>query len=98
MVSSWIFALFIAFAGVSGTVGATTLTEAQLAAHDHAAGVQSAHKSTERDNRGVPHCALGTSGHTGSSASHTHSLTGVKRGSASRLPPNYALAYNNRVA
>ena len=98
MVSSWIFALFIAFAGVSGTVGATTLTVAQLAAHDHAAGVQSAHKSTEPDNRGVPHCDLGTSGVTGSSASHTHSLSGVKSGSASSLPPYYTLAFIMRCA
>ena len=32
------------------------------------------------------------------SLTHTHSLTGVKSGSASSLPPYYALAYIMRVA
>ena len=77
---------------------AVPLTVAQLVAHDHTAGVQSGYKSLEYDNNGVPHCDLGTSGVTGSSASHTHSLSGVKSGSASSLPPYYTLAYIMRVA
>ncbi|HIX41359.1 MAG TPA: hypothetical protein H9857_11275, partial [Candidatus Desulfovibrio intestinigallinarum] len=35
MVSSWILALFASLAGVSGTVGATTLSAAQLGTHRH---------------------------------------------------------------
>ena len=35
MVIPCFLALFMALAGVSGTVGATTLTVAQLAAHGH---------------------------------------------------------------
>lgn len=35
---------------------------------------------------------------TGSSASHTHTLSGIKSGSASSLPPYYALAYIMRIA
>ena len=41
---------------------------------------------------------VGITKSAGSSASHTHSLTGVKSGSASSLPPYYALAYIMRVA
>ena len=41
---------------------------------------------------------LGNTGKTSASASHTHSLTGAKSGSASSLPPYYALAYIMRVA
>lgn len=37
-------------------------------------------------------------GIAGGSQSHTHSLSGVKSGSASSLPPYYALAYIMRIA
>ena len=35
---------------------------------------------------------------TGSSQAHTHSLSGAKSGSASNLPPYYALSYIMRIA
>lgn len=35
---------------------------------------------------------------TGGSKSHTHSLAGIKSGSASSLPPYYALTYIMRTA
>lgn len=85
---------------VSGTVGATTLTEAQLAAHKHT-------QSTEGDDmKGdlalsqrawqapVLHTKYGGATYnSGSSASHAHSLSGVKSGAASSLPPFYVPAY-----
>ena len=86
---------------VSGTVGATTLTEAQLAKHDHDielftyvnvpaySGPQGG--ATKNEFSGLTKSA-------GSSASHSHGLTGVKSGSASSLPPYYALAYIMRIA
>ena len=117
MVSSWIFDIFMAFAGVSGTVGATTLSAAQLGTHRHLLVVDGdnghinnwseyKHKgyfglyynnsitlgATEPDT--VP---SGTQSASGSSASHTHSVT-AKSGSASSLPPYYALAYIMRIA
>ena len=98
MVTSWILALFASLAGVSGTVGATTLTVAQLAAHGHDFTIC-------RDDAGTGYVDTGSNQGgeyatqtAGSSASHTHSLTGVKSGSASSLPPYYALAYIMRCA
>lgn len=35
---------------------------------------------------------------TGGSQSHTHSLAGIKSGSANSLPPYYALAYIMRIS
>ena len=108
MVTSWIFALFIAFAGVSGTVGATTLTEKQLASHDHAATAAGGYYdnastvSSAPFGTGVPShqtCPISpTVSNAGSSASHVHSLAGVKSGSATSLPPYYALAFIMRIA
>ena len=40
----------------------------------------------------------GKTGATGGSESHTHSLSGVKSGAASTLPPYYALALIMRIA
>ena len=84
--------------GVSGTVGATTLTVAQLAAHGHDFTICRDDAGTGYVDTGSNQggeCATQTAG---SSASHTHSLTGVKSGSASSLPPYYALAYIMRCA
>ena len=98
MVIPCFLALFMALAGVSGTVGATTLTVAQLAAHGHDFTIC-------RDDAGTGYVDTGSNQGgeyatqtSGSSASHTHSLTGVKSGSASSLPPYYALAYIMRCA
>ena len=97
---------------VSGTVGATTLTEAQLAKHHHttvqlpAYGTskgfpQDAHPGEEKQGIGGTwydgQKLVGT-WDNGKSTSHNHSLSGVKSGSASSLPPYYALAYIMRVA
>lgn len=97
---------------VSGTVGATTLTVAQLAAHHHttvqlpAYGTskgfpQDAHPGEEKQGIGGTWYGgqklVGT-WDNGKSTSHNHSLSGVKSGSASSLPPYYALAYIMRVA
>ena len=119
MVTSWILALFASLAGVSGTVGATTLTVAQLAKHDHKmfadanatyrlsadefCCVQCSYNGYLYDgNYGIGGTkvspGLGKSGALGGSASHTHSLSGVKSGSASSLPPYYALAFIMRIA
>ena len=97
MVTPWILAPFMALAGVSGTVGATTLTVAQLAKHDHS--IDTAHMGwgTAAGGNAAVYTSY-KSGAAGSSASHTHSLSGVKSGSASSLPPYYALAYIMRVA
>ena len=119
MASSWIIALYASLAGVSGTVGATTLTEKHLAAHGHK---MFADQDTKTKVTSAQYCCvqcagynyigdanygiggttaspgLGNTGKTSASASHTHSLTGAKSGSASSLPPYYALAFIMRCA
>ena len=112
IITYWIIALFMAFSGVSGTVGATTLTAAQLAKHHHttvqlpAYGTskgfpQDAHPGEEKQGIGGTwydgQKLVGT-WDNGKSTSHNHSLSGVKSGSASSLPPYYALAYIMRIA
>ena len=118
MVSSWIFALFASLAGVSGTVGATTLSAAQLATHDHYTvyskedghhnnyGQQTAlyngrfyNNSAVLGEDKVPDTMLTSKQRVSGSTSltHTHSLT-AKSGSASSLPPYYALAFIMRIA
>ena len=84
---------------VSGTVGATTLTVAQLAKHTHTvnAGGSMLVDVWNRESPTSSSASVTTSA-TGSSSAHTHSLTGAKSGSASSLPPYYALAYIMRVA
>ena len=83
---------------MSGTVGETTLTVAQLARHEH----EYEKMTTGRD-------ASGTSNYigryyettlttvTGDSQPHTHSLSGTS-GDADSLPPYYALALIMRIA
>lgn len=81
---------------ISGTVGATTLTVTQMPSHTH-----TFNKGTYGDiaeARGSANSGKQTTDATGGSQSHTHSLTGAKAGSASSLPPYYALTYIMRTA
>ena len=86
---------------LSGTVGDTTLTVEQIASHGH----QTYYLAN--DGGGGSAWRVGESGNftgkisttsAGGSKVHTHSLTGIKSGSASSLPPYYALAYIMRYA
>ena len=86
---------------ISGTVGDTTLTVEQIARHGH----QTYYLAN--DGGGGSAWRVGESGNftgkisttsAGGSKVHTHSLTGIKSGSASSLPPYYALAYIMRYA
>ena len=84
---------------VSGTVGKTTLTEAQLAKHRHSMSMGDGNNFTNirvqaRDN---PERGTNYTGYTGGSQPHTHSLSGTKSGAASSLPPYYAGQYVIRV-
>ena len=92
---------------VSGTVGGTTTTVAQTAAHGHKMRYTDISYQT-RDFRGdINDSAQGwdldgfdglNTSTVGGSTAHTHSLSGIKSGSASSLPPYYALAYIMRIA
>lgn len=83
---------------LSGSVGATTLSEAQFAAHTHPGGVASIASSGgfTTSTRDIVKLE-GAIGYTGGSQPHTHSLSGAS-GQASSLPPYYALAYIMCVA
>lgn len=107
MVSSWIFDIFMAFAGVSGTVGATTLTEKQLAAHGHKMRYTDISYQARDYSGDINDSAQGwnlkgfdglETSTAGGSQPHTHTLSGVKSGSASSLPPYYTLAFIMRCA
>lgn len=87
-------------ASLSGTVGDTTLSEAQLASHKHSFNTEDASWSTSgkiaagnaNDRRGSASTNV-----TGGSQPHTHTLDG-KSASANSLPPYYALSFIIRIA
>lgn len=82
---------------ISGTVGATTLTVGQLARHTHSMVERPEGVSHHHTAEGGAPYLPGSTDSAGESKSHTHSLTGVKSGSASSLPPYYAGHYVIRV-
>ena len=86
-------------AGVSGTVGETTLSVEQMPSHTHtyrdthsASGI----KAPSGSDWGYVD-ELRTTDSTGGSQSHTHDLSGSS-GAASSLPPHYALAFVMQVS
>ena len=84
--------------GLSGTVGATTLTVEQLASHTHTAPA-----AAQDSGGGIIAGGSGSSGstwtlsYTGGSQQHTHALDGASE-EASGLPPYYALSYIIRIS
>ena len=85
---------------LSGTVGATTLTEAQLASHTHKIRLASNSNSGNGLDAGKGSATVMESNRvatTGDSQPHTHTLSGVS-GEASSLPPYYVLSYVMRCA
>lgn len=86
---------------ISGTIGATTLTVEQMPSHTHGYRKVTSWNGWNGKNDGND-CKPPKDGQptdaTGGSQSHTHTLSGVKTGSASTLPPYYALAYIMRIA
>ena len=88
---------------ISGTVGETTLTKEQMPTHNHKNADQSGGYGSNPSQRyltkDIHANTFGPSfsDNTGGSQPHTHSLSGAKSGSASSLPPYYALAYIMRT-
>ena len=80
--------------GVSGTVGETTLTEAQMPSHTHTFGIGTYGSSAEA--KGNTSSKQRTDA-TGGSQPHTHTLDGASD-SANSMPPYYALAWIMRTA
>lgn len=83
---------------LSGTVGETTLTVEQLANHAHSYSKGATNRAYTGGGAGpLDRLVTDQTGGTGSSQSHTHTLSGPS-GEASTLPPYYALAYIMRTA
>ena len=86
---------------LSGTVGETTLTEAQLASHSHKIACVD-HTNTQTGNYNPYYKPNSKDSYrdsqlTGASQPHVHSLSGSS-GETSGLPPYYALAYIMRTS
>ena len=95
-----VVAFFSVLCSFSGTVGATTLSEAQLAAHTHSTtaalcGAEGQYRYGA-NNQLVNNLAIWAT-YAGASQSHTHPLSGAS-GQASTLPPYHALAFIMRIA
>ena len=83
---------------ISGTVGATTLSVAQLASHEHPYSRATTGRLYTGGGAGpLDKNVTDNTGQTGSSQSHTHSLSGATSKTASSLPPYYAGQYVIRV-
>ena len=82
---------------LSGTVGDTTLTVAQLASHGHGINIPTEYNGEGTRYRQWVNTKSGNTSATGGSQPHTHDLTGAS-GEANGLPPYYALAYIMRLS
>ena len=78
---------------LSGTVGATTLTEAQMPSHTHTFGIGTYGSSAEA--KGNTSSKQRTDA-TGGSQAHTHALEGASD-EVSYIPPYYALSFIMRT-
>ena len=83
---------------LSGTVGATTLSVAQLASHTHVAPMGKEQTNSIKGSDLNVVRLNGNTGATGGSESHTHSLSGISSETADSLPPYYALSFIMRIA
>ena len=81
---------------ISGTVGETTLSTEQMPSHTHTFDKGTYGNIAEA--KGSANSGKQTTDATGGSKAHTHSLSGAESGSASNLPPYYALSYIMRCA
>ena len=77
---------------LSGTVGETTLSVAQLAAHSHPYEYPNLETNSVVGFGAYGDHSSTNTGATGGSKSHTHTLSGAS-GDASSLPPYYALSF-----
>ena len=83
---------------LSGTVGGTTLSEAQLANHAHSYSKGATNRAyTGGSASPLDGLITDQTGATGGSQPHTHTLSGASE-EASSLPPYYTLAYIMRCA
>ena len=82
---------------LSGTVGETTLTVAQLATHKHNMVERPEGANRHHTGEGGAPYLPGMTDNAGSSQPHPHTLSGAS-GEASGLPPYYALSYIMRTA
>lgn len=83
---------------LSGTVGATTLSVAQLASHTHVVPNQTGRNTSGSHIDGWSWNSAINTYATGGSQPHTHDLTAGSSGASSTLPPYCSLAFVMRIA
>ncbi|MDE7064495.1 MAG: hypothetical protein K2O70_03370, partial [Desulfovibrionaceae bacterium] len=83
---------------LSGTVGATTLSVAQVGSHNHTAGGSVSSSGSGGTFESTEKAAVNTlyTHASGGSQPHTHSLS-ADTGTANNMPPYYALAFIMRL-
>ena len=85
---------------ISGTVGETTLTIEQLAAHthnQHNAQWENGYGGGNGGGQSWSGSKTVATSSTGGSQSHTHTLTNITSGSATSMPPYYVLSFIMRT-
>ena len=98
LITSWIIAFFVTLSGVSGTVGATTLSVEQMPWHVHYGVERSGGNNWHHTNEGAAYfTSYSQTDAAGGNQPHTHSMTGTVS-AANNLPPYYALAWIMRCA
>ena len=89
---------------LSGTVEGTTLSENQLAKHDHGVPWHSTAttpiqgRATKLQSTGVINASFIITTETGGSTSHTHTISNITSGNASNFPLYYTLSFIMRLA
>lgn len=76
---------------LSGTVGESTLTVAQMPSHTHT--FDKGTYGSISEGRGSPNEGKQTTDATGGSTAHTHDISNGTSGNSSSLPPYYTLSY-----
>ena len=87
-----------AWHSISGTVGKATLSVDQLATHTHAIDVRALFAGEGSGWNQWYDVHRSTTGSTGGSQSHTHSLSDITSSNSNNIPPFYSLAYIMRVS
>ena len=97
---SWDYALIPQYVLVSGTVEPHTLTEDELAKHNHSptqsGGQESPYTHIALGNPGNPD-GYKTLAYSGNSVSHTHTITNVTSNYVENIPLYYSISYIMRI-
>ena len=83
---------------ISGTVGATTLSEAQMPSHKHPFSAFISGRQYWMEEGYISGAGSSNTSATGGSQAHTHSLSDTSTTEEALLPPYYSLSYIIRIS